>query len=108
MSVSRSLGEKNETGSRRVEPKVEAKSLELKARGDGIPEIGRKLGIGASVAQRVFKHEQVPMPTVSLRHCGSVTGPWWSAMGRLSHRTPAWNLTKDGAAAAPGVSATRT
>jgi hypothetical protein len=34
---------------------VEAKILELKASGDGILKIGRKLGISTSVVQRVFK-----------------------------------------------------
>jgi hypothetical protein len=38
-------------------PKVEAKILELKASGDGILKIGRKLGVGTSVVQRVFKQE---------------------------------------------------
>jgi DNA invertase Pin-like site-specific DNA recombinase len=45
-------------GRRRVDPAVEAQILELKAEGDGILKIGRKLGIGTSVVQRVFK--QVP------------------------------------------------
>jgi DNA invertase Pin-like site-specific DNA recombinase len=45
-------------GRRRVEPAVEARILELKASGDGMLKIGRKLGIGTSVVQRVFK--QVP------------------------------------------------
>jgi hypothetical protein len=35
--------------------------LELKANGDGILKIGRKLGIGTSVVQRVFK--QVAQPS---------------------------------------------
>jgi hypothetical protein len=33
---------------------VEARILELKASGDGILKIGRKLGIGTSVVQRAF------------------------------------------------------
>jgi hypothetical protein len=37
---------------------VEARILELKASGDGILKIGRKLGIGTSVVQRVFKQER--------------------------------------------------
>jgi hypothetical protein len=45
-------------GRRRVEPKGEARILELKASGDGILKIGRKLGIGTSVVQRVFKQER--------------------------------------------------
>jgi hypothetical protein len=32
----------------------------LKASGDGILKTGRKLGIGTSVVQRVFKQERVP------------------------------------------------
>ncbi|WP_156042231.1 hypothetical protein [Bradyrhizobium sp. URHD0069] len=32
----------------------------MKARGDGMLKIGRKLGIGTSVVQRVFKQERVP------------------------------------------------
>jgi hypothetical protein len=39
---------------------VEAQILELKAGGDGILKIGRKLGIGTSVVQRVFKQKRVP------------------------------------------------
>src|SRR6266850_3490113 len=45
-------------GRRRVKPSVEARILELRANGDGILKIGRKLGVGTSVVQRVFK--QVP------------------------------------------------
>jgi hypothetical protein len=40
-----------------VDPTVETRILELKASGDGILKIGRKLGIGTSVVQRVFKQE---------------------------------------------------
>src|SRR6476620_1626752 len=47
-------------GRRPVKPAVEARILELKASGDGILKIGRKLGIGTSVVQRVFKQERVP------------------------------------------------
>ena len=60
MPVSRARAKGTKLGRRRVEPKVEAKILELKASGDGILKIGRKLGIGASVVQRVFKQERVP------------------------------------------------
>jgi DNA invertase Pin-like site-specific DNA recombinase len=42
-------------GRRRTEPAAEARILELKARGEGMLKIGRKLGIGTSVVQRVFK-----------------------------------------------------
>jgi hypothetical protein len=44
-------------GRRRVKPSVEARILELRANGDGILKIGRKLGVGTSVVQRVFKQE---------------------------------------------------
>src|SRR5271169_4171563 len=44
-------------GRRRVKPSVEARILELRAKGDGILKIGKKLGVGTSVVQRVFKQE---------------------------------------------------
>src|SRR6202790_3360030 len=47
-------------GRRRAAPAVEAHILELKAKGDGMLKIGRKLGIGTSVVQRVFKQEPRP------------------------------------------------
>jgi DNA invertase Pin-like site-specific DNA recombinase len=47
-------------GRRRVDPAVEARILELKANGDGILKIGRKLGVGTSVVQRVFEQEPRP------------------------------------------------
>jgi DNA invertase Pin-like site-specific DNA recombinase len=47
-------------GRRRVGQAVEAQILELKAKGDGILKIGRKLGIGTSVVQRLFKQEPRP------------------------------------------------
>jgi DNA invertase Pin-like site-specific DNA recombinase len=42
-------------GRRRVKPSVEAQIVEMRANGDGILKIGKKLGIGTSVVQRVFK-----------------------------------------------------
>jgi DNA invertase Pin-like site-specific DNA recombinase len=45
-------------GRRRVKPAVEQRIVELRAKGDGILKIGKTLGIGTSVVQRVFK--QVP------------------------------------------------
>jgi hypothetical protein len=42
---------------------VEAKILELKASGDGILKIGRKLGVGTSVVQRVFKQVALELAT---------------------------------------------
>src|ERR1700754_142231 len=50
-------------GRRRVEPAVEARILELKASGDGILKIGRKLGIGTSVVQRVIKQAELELAT---------------------------------------------
>jgi len=40
-------------GRRRVNPSVEAKIKELRGKGDGILKIGRTLGVGTSVVQRV-------------------------------------------------------
>src|ERR1700726_3177292 len=40
-------------GRRRVKPSVEATIRELRAKGDGILKIGRTLGIGTSVVERV-------------------------------------------------------
>jgi DNA invertase Pin-like site-specific DNA recombinase len=42
-------------GRRTVKPSVEAQIVELRAKGDGILKIGKKLGVGTSVVQRVFK-----------------------------------------------------
>jgi hypothetical protein len=39
---------------------LKARILELKASGDGILKIGRELGIGTSVVQRVFRQERRP------------------------------------------------
>jgi hypothetical protein len=55
-------------GRRRVKPSVEARILELRANGDGILKIGRTLGIGTSVVQRVFKQ-----------------APWQPLPSKLSH-----------------------
>src|SRR6202011_5977894 len=49
LARARSKGTK--LGRRRVEPAIEARILELRASGDGILKIGRKLGIGTSVVQ---------------------------------------------------------
>jgi hypothetical protein len=54
--ISRASG--TQLGRRRVGPAVEARILELKASGDGVLKIGRKLGVGTSVVQRVFKQER--------------------------------------------------
>ena len=44
-------------GRRRVKPSVEAQIVALRDKGHGILKIGKKLGIGTSVVQRVFKQE---------------------------------------------------
>jgi DNA invertase Pin-like site-specific DNA recombinase len=41
-------------GRRRIKPSVEARIIELRAKGDGIHKIRAKLGVGTSVVQRVF------------------------------------------------------
>jgi DNA invertase Pin-like site-specific DNA recombinase len=53
--LARARAKGTKLGRRRVQPAIEARILELKASGDGILKIGRKLGIGTSVVQRVFK-----------------------------------------------------
>jgi len=42
-------------GRRRVKPSVETQIVALRNKGYGILKIGKKLGIGTSVVQRVFK-----------------------------------------------------
>jgi DNA invertase Pin-like site-specific DNA recombinase len=46
-------------GRRRVAPAIEAQILKLRGRGDGMLKIGRELGIGTSVVQRVLKQVQL-------------------------------------------------
>jgi DNA invertase Pin-like site-specific DNA recombinase len=58
--LARARAKRTKLGRRRVEPAVEARILELKASGDGILKISRKLGIGTSVVQRVFRQEPRP------------------------------------------------
>jgi hypothetical protein len=60
MPVSRDRAKGTKLGRRRAEPSIEVRILELRAGGDGILKIGRKLGIGTSVVQRVFKQEPPP------------------------------------------------
>ena len=62
--LARAVANGTKLGRRRVDPTVEARILELKADGDGILKIGRKLGIGTSVVQRVFK--QVPQAITTI------------------------------------------
>ena len=58
--LARARAKGTKLGRRRVEPAIEARILELRASGDGILKIGRQLGIGTSVVQRVFKQEPLP------------------------------------------------
>src|SRR5467141_4474043 len=53
--LARARAKGTKLGRRRVKPSVEARILELKAAGEGMLKIGRKLRIGTSVVQRVFK-----------------------------------------------------
>jgi DNA invertase Pin-like site-specific DNA recombinase len=53
--LARAKAKGTKLGRRRVKPSVEARIVELRAEGDGILKIGKKLGIGTSVVQRVFK-----------------------------------------------------
>jgi DNA invertase Pin-like site-specific DNA recombinase len=55
--LARAKAKGTKLGRRRVKPSVEARIVELRANGDGILKIGKKLGIGTSVVQRVFKQE---------------------------------------------------
>ncbi len=55
--LARARAKGTKLGRRRVKPSVEARILELRANGDGILKIGRTLGVGTSVVQRVFKQE---------------------------------------------------
>src|SRR4051812_40174428 len=52
--LSRAKAKGTKLGRRRISPSGEARILELRANGDGILKIGKTLGIGTSVVQRVF------------------------------------------------------
>jgi DNA invertase Pin-like site-specific DNA recombinase len=52
--LARAKAKGTKLGRRRVKPSVEARILELRANGDGMLKIGKALGIGTSVVQRVF------------------------------------------------------
>jgi DNA invertase Pin-like site-specific DNA recombinase len=56
--LARARANSTKLGRRRVKPSIEAQIVALRAKGDGIHKIRRKLGVGTSVVQRVFK--QVP------------------------------------------------
>lgn len=53
--LARAKAKGTKLGRRRVKPSVEARIRELRAEGEGILKIGRKLGIGTSVVQRVVR-----------------------------------------------------
>jgi len=55
--LARARAKGTKLGRRRVEPAVEARIMKLRARGDGMLKIGRELGVGTSVVQRVFKQK---------------------------------------------------
>src|SRR5260370_3536321 len=61
--LARARAKGTKLGRRPVESSVEVQIRELRAKGDGILKIGRTLGIGTSVVQRVFK--QQPRPSYS-------------------------------------------
>jgi len=52
--LARARANGTQLGRRRAKPSVEARIKELRAKGDGILKIGRTLGIGTSVVQRVI------------------------------------------------------
>ena len=56
--LARAKAKGTKLGRRRVKPSVEARIVELRANGDGIHKIRRKLGIGTSVVQRVFNEKR--------------------------------------------------
>src|SRR5436190_5089843 len=59
--LARAKAKGTKLGRRRVKPSVEASILKLRAKGEGIHMIRKKLNIGTSVVQRVFK--EVPWGT---------------------------------------------
>src|SRR3979411_1681605 len=55
--LARARAKGTKLGRRRVDPAGEARILGRRANGDGVLKIGRTLGVGTSVVQRVFKQE---------------------------------------------------
>jgi DNA invertase Pin-like site-specific DNA recombinase len=53
--LARARAKGTKLGRRPVEPSIEARIRELRIGGDGILKIGRKLGVGTSVVQRVIR-----------------------------------------------------
>ena len=56
--LARAKAKGTKLGRRRVKPSVEARIRELRADGEGILKVARKLGIGTSVVQRVVLADQ--------------------------------------------------
>ena len=59
-------------GRRRVKPSVEAQIVALRAKGHGILKIGRQLGVGTSVVQRVFNENPWKGPQRHGRRLGEI------------------------------------
>src|SRR6202165_2366037 len=74
--LARARAKGTKLGRRRVTPTVEARILELRSEGYGILKIGRKLGIGTSVVQRVLKWDLwLAQRTVGNFDYDGLTGP---------------------------------
>jgi DNA invertase Pin-like site-specific DNA recombinase len=58
--LARAKAKGTKLGRRPVKPAIEARIRELKAEGMGILKIGRTVGVGTSVVQRVVKQERTP------------------------------------------------
>ncbi len=58
--LARAKAKGTKLGRRRVKPSVEARIRELRAEGEGILKIGRMLGVGTSVVQRVVRADRSP------------------------------------------------
>jgi DNA invertase Pin-like site-specific DNA recombinase len=58
VGLARAKAKGTKLGRRRVKASVEARILELRANGDGILKIGRTLGVGTSVVQRVVSESR--------------------------------------------------
>ena len=56
--LARAKAKGTKLGRRRIKASVEARILELRANGDGILKIGRTLGVGTSVVQRVVSESR--------------------------------------------------
>jgi DNA invertase Pin-like site-specific DNA recombinase len=59
--LARARAKGTKLGRRPVDPSVEVRIRELRAKGDGILKIGRTLGVGTSVVQRVVRGAPKPL-----------------------------------------------